>query len=184
MADISHKFRVAVVGFTPLIDLALRELISEISDKYEVFCVRAFDQIPEGADFYIVTSGIFLSHISYFLPRKQHLAVLIDNNSTRSDYVSDELLVICSDDSVEAIKSQLANALSSIVAETPIYGELTPREKDVLCLLASGNTVKEIAANLGISVNTALTHRKNISSKLGIRSVSGLSLYAMMNGLL
>ena len=44
--------------------------------------------------------------------------------------------------------------------------------------------IKEIADSLNISVNTVLTHRKNISSKLGIRSVSGLSLYAMMNGII
>ncbi len=35
---------------------------------------------------------------------------------------------------------------------------------------------------LEISINTVLTHRKNIMTKLGIRSVSGLSLYALMNG--
>ena len=43
---------------------------------------------------------------------------------------------------------------------------------------------KEIADNLGISINTVLTHRKNLTAKLGIRSVSGLSFYAMMNGII
>ena len=60
--------------------------------------------------------------------------------------------------------------------------ELSQREIDVLCLLAKGFTNKEIADRLFISINTVLTHRKNISAKLGIRSVSGLSVYAIMNG--
>ncbi|MBQ5466104.1 MAG: response regulator transcription factor, partial [Muribaculaceae bacterium] len=41
---------------------------------------------------------------------------------------------------------------------------------------------KEIAKELNISINTVLTHRKNITTKLGIKSVSGLSFYALMNG--
>ena len=60
--------------------------------------------------------------------------------------------------------------------------ELTQREIDVLRLVAKGYTNKEIAEHLFISTNTVLSHRKNISAKLGIRSVSGLSVYAMMNG--
>ena len=52
----------------------------------------------------------------------------------------------------------------------------------MLCLVASGMTNKEIADKLCISINTVLSHRKNITSKLGIRSASGLSVYAMMNG--
>ncbi|MBD5328591.1 MAG: response regulator transcription factor [Bacteroides sp.] len=63
-------------------------------------------------------------------------------------------------------------------------GELSAREKEVLKELASGKTNKEIADHLSISVNTVITHRKNVSSKLGIKSVSGLSLYALMNGII
>lgn len=61
---------------------------------------------------------------------------------------------------------------------------LSARELDVLREVASGKTNKEIADALCISVNTVITHRKNLSSKLGIRSASGLSLYALMNGII
>jgi DNA-binding CsgD family transcriptional regulator len=62
--------------------------------------------------------------------------------------------------------------------------ELSSRERDVLREIASGKTNKEIADSLFISVNTVITHRKNLTAKLGIRSVSGLSLYALMNGII
>ncbi|WP_367400742.1 response regulator transcription factor [Coprobacter fastidiosus] len=48
--------------------------------------------------------------------------------------------------------------------------------------MAQGFLNKEIADRLNISINTVLSHRKNITAKLGIKSVSGLSFYAMMNG--
>lgn len=63
-------------------------------------------------------------------------------------------------------------------------GDLSLREIEVLKLVASGLINKEIADRLCISVNTVITHRKNISAKLGIKSASGLSLYAMMHGLI
>ena len=60
---------------------------------------------------------------------------------------------------------------------------LTPREKDVLRDIAQGFLNKEIASHLNISLTTVISHRKNLTSKLGIHSVSGLTIYAVMNGL-
>ncbi len=57
---------------------------------------------------------------------------------------------------------------------------LTDREIEVLRLLASGKATKEIAEELHISANTVITHRKNLSVKTGIRSVSGLAIYAVV----
>lgn len=57
---------------------------------------------------------------------------------------------------------------------------LSEREVDVLKLLATGNANKEIADKLNISINTVITHRKNISQKTGIKSLSGLTIYAVV----
>jgi DNA-binding NarL/FixJ family response regulator len=57
---------------------------------------------------------------------------------------------------------------------------LSDREIDVLKLLATGHANKEIADKLNISINTVITHRKNISQKTGIKSVSGLTIYAVV----
>ena len=61
--------------------------------------------------------------------------------------------------------------------------ELSVREKEVLACAVKGMTNKEIAENLFISLNTVLTHRKNISRKLNIHSISGLTIYAIVNKL-
>ena len=62
-------------------------------------------------------------------------------------------------------------------------GELTVREKDVICLIALGHSNKEIADKLNISIHTVISHRKNITEKLNIKSISGLTMYAIMNNL-
>jgi len=58
---------------------------------------------------------------------------------------------------------------------------LTPREREVVQLLAEEKSNKEIAATLGLSVHTAETHRSNIMRKLGTHSLSGLIRYAVRN---
>ena len=59
---------------------------------------------------------------------------------------------------------------------------LSQRELDVLRLVALGLLNKEIADKLNISLNTVLSHRKNITAKLGIKSVSGLIFYCITHG--
>lgn len=57
-------------------------------------------------------------------------------------------------------------------------------EKNILKHIALGLTNKEIADKLFISIHTVVTHRKNITQKLGIKSVSGLTVYAILNNLI
>jgi DNA-binding NarL/FixJ family response regulator len=65
-----------------------------------------------------------------------------------------------------------------VVVEDP-YERLTDREKQVLKLIAEGNTHKEIAVLLNISVKTAVAHFSNIQEKLGIRARAGLIKFAI-----
>ncbi|MCL1936795.1 MAG: response regulator transcription factor [Candidatus Azobacteroides sp.] len=62
--------------------------------------------------------------------------------------------------------------------------ELSDREKTILIALAQGLTNKEIADKLYISTHTVISHRKNIVRKTGIKTVSGLTLYALFNNLI
>jgi DNA-binding CsgD family transcriptional regulator len=91
--------------------------------------------------------------------------------SLRTD-VSPEMLL-------EALDQLLAQRLLEILDEPTA---LTPREIDVLKLLATGRIIKEIADILHISAHTAISHRKNISEKLSIKTISGLTVYATIHG--
>jgi DNA-binding NarL/FixJ family response regulator len=59
---------------------------------------------------------------------------------------------------------------------------LSDREIDVLSLIVQGYINKEIADQLNIGMTTVITHRKNIMEKLGMKSVSALTIYAVMQG--
>ena len=60
---------------------------------------------------------------------------------------------------------------------------LSQREKDVVIGVVKGLSNKEIASEMGVSVNTVMTHRRNISSKLQIHSPAGLTIYAIVSNL-
>ena len=60
--------------------------------------------------------------------------------------------------------------------------ELSAREAEVLALVAQGCLNKEIAQRLHIGLTTVISHRRNLTEKLGIRSVSGLTIYAVTMG--
>ena len=64
----------------------------------------------------------------------------------------------------------------------PNERQLSVREVEVMSLVVKGFINKEIADRLNISLATVVTHRRNIMEKLGIRSVSALTVYAVMHG--
>ena len=60
--------------------------------------------------------------------------------------------------------------------------DLSDREIEILVSVAQGLLNKEIADKHNISINTVITHRKNITRKTGIKTVAGLTVYAILNG--
>lgn len=67
--------------------------------------------------------------------------------------------------------------------EQTAFTELTRREREVLQAISEGMSVREIADSLHISPKTVETHRRNIMERLNIRSVAGLTRYAIRHGL-
>jgi len=61
---------------------------------------------------------------------------------------------------------------------------LSPRETTIVRHISMGLTNRQIAETLFLSAHTVMTHRKNISAKLGIKSVSGLTVYAIVNNII
>ena len=91
------------------------------------------------------------------------------------------------------------NEVVGLVSELPVGGdvhirknepvrpdesELSDREKEILVCVAKGMLNKQIADRFNLSIYTVITHRKNITRKTGIKTVAGLTVYAILNGLI
>ena len=132
-------------------------------------------------DLFFVSTDLFIIHHDYFLLRKNKVIVFGYTLSTDHQHAAQPFL------NVNANESDLTEQVYSLL-NTSVHQEnsdgLTARETEVLTLVAQGLLNKEIADQLGISLHTVISHRKNIASKLGIKTVSGFTMYAAMNGLI
>lgn len=80
-------------------------------------------------------------------------------------------------------QTDVSAKISSMINPTGNTETLSQREKDVVVAVVQGMTNKEIADHLFISINTVITHRRNIAKKLQIHSPAGLTIYAIVNNL-
>jgi len=81
-------------------------------------------------------------------------------------------------------QNDVSAKISKMISQNPDNSEtLSDRERDVIVSLVQGMTNKEIADHLCISINTVITHRRNIARKLQIHSPAGLTIYAIVNNL-
>ena len=83
----------------------------------------------------------------------------------------------------EIARAALNHLVSSGGKKQP-FDQLTSREREVLVLIAEGQSNKEIANKLGIGVRTIETHRERIMRRLDIHSVAGLTKFAIANGMI
>lgn len=180
--------RVAVISANLLQRIGMVELMERYFAHVDV---DSLDGIPVvwGAqyDFYFVDISIYATKTEYFLPRRGE-CILLCERPPCSDSVRTLDLSISLESMIETLTTILAQddtaaaASDDDRASNPCGDEISAREIQVLQLVVSGDINKEIAQKLNISLNTVLTHRKNITSKLGIKTVSGLTLYALMHG--
>lgn len=78
----------------------------------------------------------------------------------------------------------LSARISSMINNADSKESLSEREKEIIVCLVQGMSNKEIASKLFISINTVITHRRNIVRKLQIHSLAGLTIYAIANNLI
>ena len=89
---------------------------------------------------------------------------------------------------IEESQNNILNKLKTLIgnlatdnSKSEVPDEISKREVDILKNIALGLSNKEIADKLFISTHTVVTHRKNITRKLGIKTVPGLTIYAILN---
>jgi len=117
----------------------------------------------------------------------RYYIIIIKDVSFEDQNNLEALSVIEQDDSERIIYQKVEKCLQKLynpVERDRPLEEISQREKEVLKLVAMGMTNKEIAERLYISLHTVITHRRNITAKLGIKTIAGLTVYALLNKLI
>lgn len=150
--------------------------------NFEAYAARADQALP---DFIFLAPNLYILFNEHFRTIKNKLIILIEH---ASDSLPRQAAIATLD--VNLTKEKMLECLEQIfysrIKCTAILkqGELSAREADVLKLIALGLMNKQIAAELSISQHTVVSHRKNIIKKLGINSISGLTVYAILHGII
>lgn len=184
-----HPRRIAIILPDTLQCMGLQQILVDYFPPVEIFCSETFKLFCQDNndiyDYYFTSSDYFLLNADFFIPRRTKTMILTKVAVNICQANSGFYLSV--DSSLEVILEQIQELFAS-ETNNNLQGEnnkdLSTREIEVLQLIVKGITNKEIADKLNISFNTVLTHRKNITSKLGIKTVSGLTFYAIMNGLI
>ncbi|WP_455590801.1 response regulator transcription factor [Bacteroides sp.] len=191
----NHKPEIAIVEHNTLTCIGLKTILERMLPMATIRTFSSFgeltDDTPDMYAHYFISAQIYVEHNAFFLPRKKKTIVLAGNDSQSfhlsgvpilNIYQPEELLI------KEILKlhqhahhDEHSGKAPRTTAVTTQH-ELSSREIEVLVLITKGLINKEIADKLNISLTTVITHRKNITEKLGIKSVSGLTIYAVMNG--
>lgn len=181
--------QIAIILPDTLQSIGLQNILTDYFPPAEVHCFPTFDAfVPvsnDTFDFYFTNTDIMVLNTDFFLPRKSKTMVLINGPEGSGGLSVTNHITLYAPQ--EIIFEQIHQMLENDNGNNPTgenNKELSSRETDVLQLIVKGITNKEIADKLNISLNTVLTHRKNITAKLGIKTVSGLTFYAIMNGII
>ena len=166
----------------------------EIYDRFERFAAERTDRFFH----YFVASQIFVEHNAFFLERR-HKSILLTDGAPQSTLRELHCLDIaqCEEGLVRDIlrlhqhahregyptEMPAGHSVSDPHGRTEtVQTPLTQREIDVLQLVVEGLLNKQIAQRLDVALTTVISHRRNLIRKLGIRSVAGLTIYAVTKG--
>lgn len=192
MGNNKKHYRIVLIEPSPIIAAGVQELLKPY---------REFEIVAIAADGYHYAEHVRNQHpdiviINPSVIDLQHKAGT-ENSITGLDiplvalvyqYIKPENLkryrtIIDISDDCERIVKKLYQSIE-IATDQPEGNELSEREKEILISVAKGMINKEIAELHHISIHTVITHRKNITRKTGIKSVSGLTVYAILNNLI
>lgn len=189
----NHRPAVAIVDQNILSAMGLRHILQEVMPIMDVVSFGSFAELqanqPDRYVHYFVTMSVVLENRTFFTERRNKTIVLspsldhaqIADFHTICTNVTEEQLVRA----ILALE-QHAHGRGQHLPEMPAHANAMPlssREVEVLSLIAKGMMNKEIADRLNIGLTTVISHRKNIQEKLGVKTISALTIYAVMHGL-
>ncbi|MBR1402214.1 MAG: response regulator transcription factor [Prevotella sp.] len=183
--------KMAIIDPNTLAVMGLRSMLQEVMPIISVDYFSSFDELmdnaPEQYFHYFVAMNIVLGNLAFFQERQRKTIVLIaSDHSLMSNFHC-----LC----INVPEKELVKSLLAMVQGAHPHGKNMPsmpqvlqkkilsnRELEVLSLIVQGYINKEIADKLNIGLATVITHRRNIMDKLGVKSVSALTIYAVMHG--
>lgn len=189
----NNRPKIAIIDPNTLSALGLKAILQNVMP---IMTVDTFGSVSElqanDADsyfHYFTAMAVVLENMQFFTERKRKTIVLtlsLDTMSQLSEFKS-----LC----VNVPEPELVRSLLMLEQHAHGKGEhlppmpailskkiLSDREIEVMSLIVQGYINKEIADKLNIGLATVITHRKNIMDKLGMKSVSALTIYAVMHG--
>lgn len=190
---IEGRPKIAIIDPNTLAALGLKQILQNVMPIMTVDNYGSFAELEaNGADnyfHYFVAMNVVLENKAFFQERRRKTIVLtlsLDSTSLLSEFHC-----LC----INVPEQELVRSLLSLQQSAHGRGEnlppipealrrkvLTDREIEVMSLIVQGYINKEIAEKLNIGLATVITHRKNIMDKLGMKSVSALTIYAVMHG--
>jgi DNA-binding CsgD family transcriptional regulator len=189
----SNRPRIAIIDPNILSVLGLKSILQTVMPIMTVDSFGSFTELeanhPELYFHYFVSMNVVLENKAFFLTQQKKTIVLtlsLDTMSQLSEFHS-----LC----INVPESELVRSLLMLEQHAHGHGQnlppmpkalqqkiLSDREIEVMSLIVQGYINKEIADKLNIGLSTVITHRKNIMDKLGLKSVSALTIYAVMHG--
>lgn len=189
----SGRPKIAIIDPNTLSALGLKQILQNVMPIMTVDIYGSYAELTANdADsyfHYFTAINVVLENMAFFQERRRKTIVLtlsLDTMSQLSDFHC-----LC----INAPESALVRSILALQQHAHGHGEhmppmpavlsqkiLTDREIEVMSLIVQGYINKEIADKLNIGLTTVITHRKNIMDKLGMKSVSALTIYAVMHG--
>lgn len=182
MTDVST---IALKIHSPLVKAGLMSLIGSMKDvRVEEVTYDLLTMKPADADLLIIESidvpGLHESIDRTDVPVVAVMTTALPDGMTTS--LAGKIGLYDAADTVRGLLTELMHEESKTLSSSQ-NDSLSPREKDVIMGIVKGLSNKEIASEMSVSVNTVMTHRRNIASKLQIHSAAGLTIYAITTGL-
>lgn len=189
--------RVILADLYPLSRLGLTTLLNRMRYRFQVREVVSPEKlgstgVKDAGGLFLITCS-FLSKcpacmLGEFKSKSRPSAFILIRDREdvpESGIIFSETIQMTDSDKMILRKLEKMAALVSLhTSGDPQNEDLSDREKDVLRLVALGMTNREIGEKLYISAHTVITHRKNITAKLGIKTIAGLTMYALINQLI
>ena len=181
--------RVLIIHQSAIIAEGLMQILQnstlQLHDHLRSFADPENINIHTGSNYvFITTYGIYrelLKNRLTSIPESSFRLIELVHDEACHHQTSESETIWLHDDQNQIVEKVRAVINSFQPEKNTSLAALTDRETEILKLVALGNANKEMADKLNISTHTVVTHRKNITEKLGIKSISGLTVYAILN---